>query len=210
MKILFSSIICAPILKKNSRRKHRDFEHMKLLTKLFIGLLFFGMQTNAFATKKVHDQQLLQAYNLLIKKPANKAVTRKAVVNQKNTSRNPQINAVLVAKKQINKKYRWGGTNPHTGFDCSGLMQYAYKASRVHIPRTAAAQYKHTKRVSMKNLQTGDLIFFHTRRTRARVNHVGIYLGGGKFIHAPRRGKLVSVTDLKGYWRRKAVGAGRV
>ncbi len=62
----------------------------------------------------------------------------------------------------------------------------------------------------MKNLQTGDLIFFHTRRTRARVNHVGIYLGGGKFIHAPRRGKLVSITDLNSYWRRKAVGAGRV
>jgi len=48
----------------------------------------------------------------------------------------------------------------------------------------------------MKNLQVGDLIFFHTRRTRARVNHVGIYLGGGKFIHAPRPRKLVSIADL--------------
>ena len=184
---------------------------MKLLTKLFIGLLFFSMQSSAFATKKVHDQQLIQAYNILVKQPAIKsAAARKLVITKKQSNRTPQINAVLVAKKQINKKYRWGGTNPLTGFDCSGLMQFAYKASKVHIPRTAAAQYKHTKRVSKKNLQTGDLIFFHTRRTRARVNHVGLYLGGGKFIHAPRRGKLVSVSDLNSYWRRKAVGAGRV
>lgn len=183
---------------------------MKLHIKILIGLLIFGMQTSAFATKKVHDQQLLQAYNLLVKQPAKKAAVKKVTANKQNRNRTPQINAVLVAKKQINKKYRWGGTNPYTGFDCSGLMQYAYKASKVHLPRTAAAQYKHTKRVSMKNLQTGDLIFFHTRRTRARVNHVGIYLGGGKFIHAPRRGKLVSVSDLNSYWRRKAVGAGRV
>ena len=185
---------------------------MKILYKLSFCMLMLSMQTNAFAAKKVHDQQLIQAYNILVKQPAIKsaAAARKLVITKKQSKRTPQINAVLVAKKQINKKYRWGGTNPRTGFDCSGLMQFAYKASRIHIPRTAAAQYKHTKRVSMKNLQTGDLIFFHTRRTRSRVNHVGIYLGGGKFIHAPRRGKLVSVSDLNSYWRRKAVGAGRV
>ena len=187
---------------------------MTLLTRLFIKLciclLISSMQTSAFAANKPHDKQLLQAYNLLIKQPAQRAKGRKAAVVKKHANRTPQINAVLVAKKQINKKYRWGGTNPYTGFDCSGLMQYAYKASRVHLPRTAAAQYKHTKRISMKSLKTGDLIFFRTRRTRARVNHVGIYLGSGKFIHAPRRGKLVSVSDLNSYWRKKAVGAGRV
>ena len=187
---------------------------MKLHIKLLIGLLVFNLHTTAFANKKVYDQQIVNAYNVLVKQPARKAALTKkrSHKRQQHASRNrtPQINAVLVAKKQLNKKYRWGGTNPHTGFDCSGLIQYAYKASKVHLPRTAAAQFKHTKRVSMKHLQTGDLIFFHTRRTRARVNHVGIYLGAGKFIHAPRRGKLVSVSDLNSYWRRKAVGAGRV
>lgn len=189
---------------------------MKLFTKISICLVCFLTQSNAIATKNIHDKQFLQAYNLLVKKPVSKTTIKKPKhVKKTNSNRNsqhrtPQINATLVAKKLINTKYRWGGTSPHTGFDCSGLMQYAYKASKVYLPRTAAAQYKHTKRVAMKNLKVGDLIFFHTRRTRARVNHVGIYLGGGKFIHAPRRGKLVSISDLNSYWRRKAVGAGRV
>jgi len=173
-------------------------------------MLFIGIQNCAFATKTVQDTQLLYAYNTLIKQPAKKAVNRKITTVKKSNQRTPQINATLVTKKQINKKYRWGGTNPHTGFDCSGLIQYAYKASGIHLPRTTAAQYRFTKRVSINNLKVGDLIFFHTRRTRARVNHVGIYLGGGKFIHAPRRGKLVSIAELKGYWKRKVVGAGRV
>jgi murein DD-endopeptidase len=188
---------------------------MKIFHQIGLCLFLLSMQTTIFAANKIHDKQLLQAYNVLFNKPVEKTATVKRNISKKTaakkpTQRTPQVNATLVAKKQINKKYKWGGTNPYTGFDCSGLMQYAYKASRVHLPRTAAAQYKHTKRVSMKNLKVGDLIFFHTRRTRARVNHVGIYLGGGKFIHAPRRGKLVSITDLNSYWRRKAVGAGRV
>lgn len=197
----------------------RDYLGKILKMKFFINIsmcfLLFLTQSNAYATKTIHDKQLVQAYNLLVYTPKNKNTQRHKKGENNHTKKEPQrwtpqINATLVAKKQINKKYRWGGTNPHTGFDCSGLMQYAYKASRIHLPRTAAAQYKHTKRVSMSNLRVGDLIFFHTRRTRARVNHVGIYLGGGKFIHAPRRGKLVSITDLNHYWLRKAVGAGRV
>ncbi|MEH6455041.1 MAG: C40 family peptidase [Cocleimonas sp.] len=190
---------------------------MKSFYKITLCLLCISIQTNAFAAKQTSEQELIHAYNVLVKKtpakqaPAKKHIAAKQYVKTtKQTKRTPQINAVLMAKKQINKKYRWGGTDPYNGFDCSGLMQYVYKASRVHIPRTAAAQFKHTKRISMKNLKVGDLIFFHTRRTRAKVNHVGIYLGGGKFIHAPRRGKLVSITDLNSYWRRKAVGAGRV
>lgn len=183
---------------------------MKLLTLISICLLFLTLQSTAIAAKPIQDKQLLQAYNLLVKQPAKKYVATTSVAAKKATHRTPQTNAVLIAKKQINKKYRWGGTNPYSGFDCSGLIQYAYKASSVHLPRTTAEQYKHTKRVSMKNLKVGDLIFFKTRRSRARVNHAGIYLGGNKFIHAPRRGKLVSVTDLNSYWRKKVVGAGRV
>lgn len=189
---------------------------MKFFIYINTCILLFVTQSNAYAAKNLQDKQLLLAYSLLVNKPVNKTgiTNKKTQINpqhkQKQQRWTPQINATLVAKKQVNTKYRWGGTSPRTGFDCSGLMQYAFKASRIHLPRTAAAQYKHTKRVSMKNLRVGDLIFFHTRRTRARVNHVGIYLGGGKFIHAPRRGKLVSITDLNKYWMRKAVGAGRV
>jgi len=157
------------------------------------------------------DLQIHQAYQRLFKTPNNK----KAVVKHKNTQvKNKTIparfRAVAVAKKQIRKKYRWGGSTPKTGFDCSGLTYYAFKSVNINIPRTARAQYKHTKRIPLAKLQAGDLIFFHTRRTRARVNHVGIYLGNGKFIHAPRKGKRVSIAKLSRYWRKKAVGAGRV
>jgi len=184
-----------------------------------LSVLLLNISTTAFAgpkasTKKsLHNDKMLQlAYKQLVKAPAKKAkgykkqhrkLAKKRVVPSR-------YRAAEVAKQQLRKKYRWGGTTPRTGFDCSGLMQYAYKSAKVHLPRTASAQYKHTKRVSINKLQVGDLIFFHTRRTRARVNHVGIYLGGGKFIHAPRKGKPVSVAKLNKYWRRKAVGAGRV
>ena len=162
------------------------------------------MNSNVIAKSKDANinNDLLHAYNLLVKKAPAKHV------KQKIASEHSRV--INLAKKQIHKKYRWGGSSPRTGFDCSGLMQYAYKSAKVNLPRTAAEQYRATKRVPLAKLKIGDLIFFHTRRTRARVNHVGLYLGGGKFIHAPRKGKRVSVANLSNYWIRKAVGAGRV
>ena len=191
---------------------------MKLLQRVFLAgicVSLLGIVNTASATQKKHTSenkisaaQMQQAYAQLIKKPEHKKSRTAAKAKKK---LNPaRFRAIATAKKQIRKKYRWGGSTPRAGFDCSGLTHYAFKSANVSIPRPAAAQYKHTKRVSLSKMQAGDLIFFHTRRTRARVNHVGIYLGNGKFIHAPRRGKRVSVAKLSKYWRRKAVGAGRV
>jgi cell wall-associated NlpC family hydrolase len=165
-------------------------------------------QKNYSNKSKISAAQMQQAYAQLIKKPIRKKV--KVAAKLKKKANPARFRAIAVAKKQIRKKYRWGGSTPKSGFDCSGLTHYAFKSANIHIPRTTAAQYKHSKRISLSKMQAGDLIFFHTRRTRARVNHVGIYLGNGKFIHAPRRGKRVSVAKLSKYWRRKAVGAGRV
>ena len=184
-----------------------------LLTSICVFLI--GTVNTASAAQKAHTSKnkitaalMQQAYAQLIKKPIHKR--SKATVKAKKKANPARFHAIAAAKKQIRKKYRWGGSTPRTGFDCSGLTQYAFKSANITIPRTAAAQYKHTKRISLSKMQAGDLIFFHTRRTRARVNHVGIYLGNGRFIHAPRRGKRVSVAKLSKYWRRKAVGAGRV
>lgn len=160
--------------------------------------------------QQITNADLQHAYNALVKKPLQKQASNKKAKPTTSKTVPARYRAIQVAKKQIRKKYRWGGATPHTGFDCSGLTQYAYKSAKIHLPRTAKEQYKHTKRISLEKLQVGDLIFFHTRRTRAKVNHVGIYLGGGKFIHAPRKGKRVSIASLNKYWRRKAVGAGRV
>jgi len=191
---------------------------MKLQRKVLLTtlcLFFIGFTNTASATQKSHTKknimsaaQIQQAYAQLIKKPTHKK--SKVVTKAKKKTNPARFRAIAIAKKQIRKKYRWGGSTPRTGFDCSGLTQYAFKLANITIPRTAAAQYKHTKRITLARMQAGDLIFFHTRRTRASVNHVGIYLGNGRFIHSPRRGKRVSVAKLSKYWRRKAVGAGRV
>ena len=171
---------------------------------LYLCVLFFTNPVFAELNQQSINNEIKQAYSLLF--PSFKFQPKQNYIPYNN----PGQRVVLSAKKQLRKRYRWGGTSPRTGFDCSGLMQYAYKSIKVNIPRTAREQYKFTKRIPLSKLQAGDLIFFHTRRTRTRVNHVGLYLGEGEFIHAPRRGKRVSVAKLNKYWRRKTVGAGRI
>ncbi|WML88610.1 C40 family peptidase [Thiothrix subterranea] len=113
------------------------------------------------------------------------------------------------AQKQQGKMYRWGGTSPVTGFDCSGLTQYAFKnGARVAIPRTAAQQYAAAVKVSQAQSQKGDLVFFST--SGKHVSHVGIYLGNDKFVHAPRKGRAIATDELKGYWSQRLIGFGRI
>lgn len=172
---------------------------------LYILLLSLSVNLQA-KSSQVSNNNIQQAYK--------KYVISKQIKPRRNSilSQNLYLqNKILkTAKQQLYKRYRWGGSTPRRGFDCSGLVQYVYKSANIKLPRTTFQQYQSTKRISMSNLKAGDLIFFKTRRTRARVNHVGIYLGGGNFIHAPRRGKRVSVSKLDKYWRRKVIGAGRV
>lgn len=112
-------------------------------------------------------------------------------------------------RQQQGKRYRFGGSNPSTGFDCSGLTQYAFKrGAGIQLPRTAAAQYQVAQKVPRSAARQGDLVFFQTRGRR--IGHVGVYLGNGKFIHAPSSGKRVTTTPLTGYWSKRLVGFGRV
>ena len=117
---------------------------------------------------------------------------------------------VKVAKRMIGVKYRYGGTSPSRGFDCSGLVQYSHKAAGVNIPRTTSQQFKAAKRISRRYMKAGDLVFFKTVVSRV-ASHVGIYLGNNKFIHAPSSGKRVKISSMKDkYWRKRFTGAGRV
>ncbi|EIJ34191.1 C40 family peptidase [Thiothrix nivea] len=113
------------------------------------------------------------------------------------------------AQKQQGKMYRWGGTSPVTGFDCSGLTQYAFRnGAQVAIPRTAAEQYAAAVKVPRGRAEKGDLVFFNT--SGKRVSHVGIYLGKNRFVHAPRTGKAITTSELKGYWEKRLIGFGRI
>ncbi|MCR6728807.1 C40 family peptidase [Enterobacter cloacae] len=114
---------------------------------------------------------------------------------------------------QIGKPYRWGGTSPRTGFDCSGLVYFAYKdLVKFRIPRTANEMYhlRDAAPVNRGELQNGDLVFFRTQG-RGTADHVGVYVGNGKFIQSPRSGQDIQITSLsEDYWVRHYVGARRV
>nr|WP_237391254.1 C40 family peptidase [Cedecea sulfonylureivorans] len=124
-----------------------------------------------------------------------------------------QKTAMNKLMNQIGKPYRWGGTSPRTGFDCSGLVYYAYKdLVKFRIPRTANEMYhlRDAAAVGRGELQSGDLVFFRTRG-RGTADHVGVYVGNGKFIQSPRTGRDIQITSLsEDYWQRHYVGARRV
>ena len=90
--------------------------------------------------------------------------------------------AVAAAESQIGVPYVWGGESPGHGFDCSGLTQWAWRQAGVDLPRTAAAQYGAIPHVPLSDLQPGDLLFWGF----GGISHVGMYVGGGDFINAPR------------------------
>ncbi|GGU61657.1 glycoside hydrolase [Pseudomonas laurentiana] len=115
------------------------------------------------------------------------------------------------AVNALGTPYRWGGSSPSKGFDCSGLVKYAFNdIDEVDLPRTSNAMASgHGIKVDQKDLKPGDLLFFNIKSRK--VNHVAIYLGNDRFIHAPRTGKRVSIDTLnKPYWQNHYVVAKRV
>ncbi len=111
------------------------------------------------------------------------------------------------ALAMLGTPYRYGGASPG-GFDCSGLVQYAYRQLGIAVPRTASEQYQAALRVRPRRAEPGDLLFFNFTRT---VSHVGIYLGDGRFVHAPTNGRTVEILSLdQPYYRDNFVGFGRL
>lgn len=109
-------------------------------------------------------------------------------------------NAVLFrAIALVGTPYRWGGNTPESGFDCSGLVGYVFRdAAGVTLPRTSAAMSGLGRRkLAVDSLQSGDLVFFESGR---RVDHVGIYVGERRFVHAPNRGGTVRLDSIDGAW----------
>ena len=115
--------------------------------------------------------------------------------------------AADVATQMIGAPYRWGGATP-AGFDCSGLVFYAYDATGVRVPRTSVEQFRAAAAIPLKDARPGDLVFFREAWT---VSHVGIWLGDGRFVHAPDEGQSVKVSNIdEDYYRVRFAGAGRI
>jgi cell wall-associated NlpC family hydrolase len=108
--------------------------------------------------------------------------------------------AVEEAKRQLGKPYEWGGTGPDS-FDCSGLTAWAWRAGGVRLSHSSQAQYKETARVALTQIQPGDLVFYGNP-----IHHVGIYVGGGRMVNAPRTGYTVRYDSI---YRDDLVGVGR-
>lgn len=112
-----------------------------------------------------------------------------------------------IAQSMVGVPYRYGGSTP-AGFDCSGLVYYAYVKAGVPVPRTAADLRKQSTPIPNQQLRPGDLVFFDTSW---RSEHVGIYVGGGDFVHAPSSGKRVSRASIReGYYAKRLKQAGRL
>jgi cell wall-associated NlpC family hydrolase len=110
----------------------------------------------------------------------------------------------------IGVRYRRGGDNPQSGFDCSGLVSHVFReAHGLILPRSSRAISKTGLSVAKDELKDGDLVLFHNLRNA--VSHIGIYLGDNRFVHSPRPGQAVRIADLRErYWAKRYFGARRI
>lgn len=116
--------------------------------------------------------------------------------------------AARTAERFVGIPYRWGGDTVVDGMDCSGFVRAVFSLCGVSIPRTSIEQYRTGEPVSKSDLQDGDLVFFGA--SEDKINHVGIYVGSGKFVHAPRRGEDIRITAVdESYFEKRFIGAKR-
>jgi len=203
-------------------------------------VLFFSACSNSQENlKKEHEVNNVSIYNIMgITEPINDSI----VIPEKNfvTTVMPPIAAPIMtqdieyisyrrnntfqesyqtvnniefgAKSFLGVPYVWGATGPNK-FDCSGFTQWVYRDAGINIPRVSREQARVGELVSYNNLQRGDMVFFDTKkRPKAKVTHVGIYLGNGDFIHASSAGKKVVIYNFneKTFYKKRFLWGRRV
>jgi cell wall-associated NlpC family hydrolase len=114
----------------------------------------------------------------------------------------------LLALSMVGVQYHYGGADPRDGFDCSGLVYYAFTSNGQNVPRTSREQLAATQRIPLDEAAEGDLVFFQDQE---KLSHVGIYLGDRQFVHAPSSGGTVSVASIDApYYQRHLIAVGRL
>lgn len=189
----------------------RQAAHRHCLHLLWLSCFFFA--ASAFAQSdspwlKAIGLEALQSPGVRISVPLAPASETKHGPSSKPAA-SPSGRLLELANQLRDVRYRRGGRSPANGFDCSGFVSYVFRNGiGASLPNTSAAQFHSGISLARDELQAGDLVFFRTRGKQ--VSHVGIYLGDGEFIHAPSRGKRVSVSHLAApYWAHRYAGAKR-
>ena len=132
-----------------------------------------------------------------------------APVARVDTDRVAAERAASQAVKMLGKPYRYGGMSPATGFDCSGLVHFSFRQVGVSVPRSTELQLRASAPVRGAQLRRGDLLFFD--QEGKKKSHVAIYVGDGKFVHAPSSGKQVRADSLDSpYWKRHLAEVRRI
>ena len=133
-----------------------------------------------------------------------------ATVNSSNVARGDKTNIVDIARSAIGTRYRFGGTSPETGLDCSGLVCWVYEQVGVSVPRQAKEQLLYGQPVGRSSLKPGDIVVFKSPRSRSGW-HSGIYSGNGMFVHSPSSGKSVTESSIyEDYYANRFMGAARL
>ena len=200
------------------------FPYISLLLTLFIfvAVALLSLSTTVFAAPNTQNTSQLIAKKKIVQKkstPKPRPIAPPARTPQAQEYNNNDSLAynkeraddlLMSAMALLGVSYRWGGTKPATGLDCSGFIQYVFRqAWNVNLPRTSSEMAKVGIPVNKSDLQPGDLVFFS--RYGRRVGHVGLYIGDGKFIHAPSTGKKIQIANLDNvYYVKHYVGARRI
>lgn len=166
--------------------------------------------------RKLLDEKLIGAYFIAapqetyVAKPKEPVIRSQESLPRKTTPAGVDMGGIAArtAERFVGIPYQWGGNTVVDGMDCSGFVRAVYNLCGVNIPRTSREQFRVGEKVDKTDLKDGDLVFFGA--SEEAISHVGIYVGNGRFVHAPRRGDEIKVSTLgEPYFAKEFIGAKR-